>query len=100
MAKCDPQTFPNFTAECIERLLVEVRSQAGDQAVPSLEQASSGTASKAGFDIHWQYDKDTLTLVVQCTGAPFYAPCGVINSQIQRWVSACYAAPPATQSPA
>lgn len=90
MAKCPPQSFPNFTAECIQALQAKLQSEGVNPAEQAANGNASGTASRAGFDIAWKYDQTSQTLVVQCTSSPFYAPCSLINAQINSWILSCY----------
>lgn len=95
MGKCAPQTFPNFTADCISALMARIRSE-GVSAPASGGDQLSGTASRAGFEIAWTYDPEVQALTVQCTSAPFFAPCSLITSQINSWVTSCYPGPKPT----
>ena len=89
LAKCVPQTFPNFTAECIQALLVKVRAE-GVGTEGKAGGQLQGTAAKAGFEITWAYAPAVESLTIQCTSSPFLVPCGLINAQITSWVMACY----------
>ena len=91
MAECPPQSFSNFTSECIQALQAKVQQQ-GVSADAAASSDTSGRASHAGFEIIWNYDKPTQTLTVQCVSSPFFAPCKLINAEIQRMVSSCYPA--------
>jgi len=91
MGQCAPQSFPNFSTECIEALRARVRTE-GVNAESSPGGNTSGTASRAGFHIAWKYDPISETLTVQCTSSPFYAPCSLITAQIKNWITACYPA--------
>jgi hypothetical protein len=91
MAKCDKLTFVDFSDDCIQALRRRVQSEGVEESsVPS--GSTSGTASRAGFDIAWTYDPPTQTLTVECTNSPFFAPCKVINAQITSWINSCYPA--------
>lgn len=89
MGKCAPQTFPNFSGECIQALRAKVQTTGvdPDEAAGS---KTSGTASRAGFRIDWTYDPVSEALTVQCVASPFYAPCGLITAQIETWIRSCY----------
>lgn len=49
----------------------------------------SGTASKDGFTLTWNYNPGAQTLQVQCTDSPWWAPCSAINGQIQDIAGSC-----------
>lgn len=91
MAKCPPQTFSAFTSECIQALQAKVQS-AGVSPEETTGPKTSGTASRAGFGIEWQYDPPSQTLTIQCVSAPFFVPCKLITAQIDSWIRACYPA--------
>ncbi len=51
--------------------------------------SNTGTATKSGFTIAWNYNPDAQTLTLQCTDSPFFVPCSAINSQINNAVEQC-----------
>ena len=89
MGRCAPQTFPNFTSECIAALRARVET-VGVSTNEAGEAKTSGQASRAGFGIEWKYDPIAQALTVQCVTSPFYAPCKLIRAQIESWILACY----------
>ena len=92
MAKCDKLTFQDFTDDCIQALRQRVQSKGvEDTSLPT--GTTSGTASRAGFDIAWAYEPASQTLTIECTNSPFVVPCKIINAQIMSWISSCYPTP-------
>jgi hypothetical protein len=98
MGKCAPQTFLNFTSECIQALRAKVQT-VGVNPEEAVGRKTSGTASRAGLQIEWTYDPASQTLTIQSVASPFYAPCTLITAQIETWVSACYPSRPQESSP-
>ena len=92
MAKCETLTFYNFTDDCIQALRKRVQSE-GVEGTSLPAGTTSGTASRAGFDIAWAYEQVTQTLTVECTNSPFLVPCKIINAQISSWIASCYPTP-------
>lgn len=50
---------------------------------------NSGSATKDGFTIAWNYNPDAQTASIQCTDSPWWAPCSIINSKINEQVEDC-----------
>ena len=97
MGRCAPQRFPRFTSECIQALRARVQT-AGVDPDTAAGGKTSGSASRAGFTIEWNYDSADQVLTVQCVAAPVYVPCSLITAQIARWISSCYPAAPADKT--
>lgn len=51
--------------------------------------SDSGSASKSGFTIAWNYDPGAQTASIQCTDSPWWAPCSTINGKINDAVEHC-----------
>jgi hypothetical protein len=47
---------------------------------------NSGTASRFGVEIAWNYSPDTRQLTVQCLGTPFFVKPEDVNAKIQTLV--------------
>jgi hypothetical protein len=50
---------------------------------------NSGTASKNGFTVRWNFDPASQVLEIQALGEPFFVPCSKINSTIHELVDGC-----------
>jgi hypothetical protein len=85
MASSDVQTFSGITPQHFEWLVQKA------QAAGINISGNSGTASRSGITIAWEYDPAAQKLVVQCTDKPVYVGCGTILSQIRELVNNCTA---------
>jgi hypothetical protein len=83
MAGCATQTFTGITIERFGCLLAKAQ-EAGINIV-----GNSGSATQDGITIDWNFSPAEQTLDLQCTSAPFYVPCGTINSKIHDLVDEC-----------
>ena len=85
MASCDAQTFSGITQEHFACLLQKAQSSGIDIS------GDSGTATRSGITIEWNYDPVVQSLTVRCTDKPLFVGCGVITSQIRELVNNCTA---------
>ena len=85
MGSCAAQTFSGISAGQFACLLKKV----SDSGVSV--SGNSGSASKDGITISWEFDPVSSTLQIQCTSAPFFVSCGMINSKIHDFVDECSA---------
>src|SRR4051812_10611882 len=83
MAKCPVQTFTGIEAAQFD-CLKEKATAAGITI-----DGDSGSATKAGVTITWEYNRTEKELQLQCTDAPFWISCGVVSSQITSLVENC-----------
>jgi hypothetical protein len=86
MGSCAAQTFSGISAGQFACLLKKV----SDSGVSV--SGNSGSASKDGITIGWEFDPASSTLQVQCTSAPFFVSCGMVNSRIHDLVDECASA--------
>jgi hypothetical protein len=86
MSACASQTFSGVTPAQFESLA----RKASSAARVSLE-GYSGTCSRNGFTVIWDYDPEDQTLVIQCTESPFSVTCGSINQRIHDLVDSAAA---------
>ncbi|GAK69037.1 hypothetical protein [Agrobacterium rubi] len=84
MSACAMLTFNNVTP-AIWQCGVESASKLGVTIT-----GNSGSASKSGFTVSWNYDPQAQTCQIQCTDSPWVVPCSIINSTITNTVEACY----------
>jgi len=77
MGQCTAQVFQDITAEQFT-ILIEKASAAGIAI-----RGDSGTASKMGIEVSWNYDLESRQLVIQCTHVPFFVSCNDVNLKIQ-----------------
>jgi hypothetical protein len=85
MERSDVQTFSGITQEHFAWLVRKAQS-AGINIF-----GNSGTVSRSGITIAWDYDPSAQKLMVQCTDKPGFVGCGVILSQIRELVNNCTA---------
>jgi hypothetical protein len=83
MAGCSADSFNNVSAAAFNCLV----KKAAKYGVTIGSDSGSGSAS--GFTIKWNYNRAASTLSIQCTGKPFWAPCGIVKSQVKKEVQAC-----------
>jgi hypothetical protein len=83
MAGCSAVSFSNVSAAVFNCLV----NKAAEQGVTI--SGDSGTASKSGFTIKWNYDRAASSLTIQCTDKPTLVPCAVIKNRIKDTVHAC-----------
>jgi hypothetical protein len=83
MAGCETQTFSAITQARFDCLVL--KAQASGITITG----NSGEASKDGVTIRWEFDPTGQTLELQCTDAPFFVPCGMINGKINELVDGC-----------
>jgi hypothetical protein len=85
MSSCAAQTFSNVTPAQFDCL-----SQKASAAGINIS-GNTGTASQDGITVEWTFDPAATTLTIQCTSAPFYVPCAMINAKISDLVESCLA---------
>jgi hypothetical protein len=81
MVSCDAQTFSGITHEHFACILHTAQSSGINIS------GNSGTASRSGITLAWDYDPAAKELTVQCTDKPVFVGCGVILSQIRELVT-------------
>ena len=84
MAACATQTFNGITQARFNCLVLKAKATTGIEIT-----GNSGSASKNGITIRWQFDPVGKTLELQCTDSPVLVPCGVINGKIHDLVDGC-----------
>jgi hypothetical protein len=86
MSACASQTFSGVTPAQFEALTRKASSIAGVTI-----ESRTGSCSRSGFTIIWDYDAAELRLVIQCTASPFNVTCGSINQRIHDLVDSAAA---------
>ncbi len=84
MGSCAKQTFNGITQDRFDCLVKKAGAATGIAM-----SGNSGQASASGITVAWTFDPIAQTLDIQCTSAPFFVPCGTINSKIHELVDAC-----------
>jgi transcription initiation factor TFIID subunit TAF12 len=86
MSTSMPQIFDNVTPQQFEQLAAKAQSAgiaiAGD----------TGTASKMGVEVTWNYSAQTQQLTLTCLKAPFFIGVHQVNEQIRSLVTQTLAA--------
>lgn len=77
MGQCAAQVFQNITPEQFATL-IDKANAAGITIT-----GNSGSASKLGIDVSWNYDPEVQQLNIQCTHVPFFVSCNDVNLKIQ-----------------
>ena len=84
MAGCDAQTFSGVTQAQFTCLAQKAQSSFGITI-----STNSGTQSKDGVTVTWNFDHNAQTLTIQCTDKPFFLSCDTIDSQLKSAVDGC-----------
>jgi hypothetical protein len=80
MGNSAPQVFQGVTPEQYARLVEKAKGAGIDLAGPS------GTASKFGVEVSWNYAAETQELTLHCLKAPFFMSTSDIDTKIQTLV--------------
>jgi hypothetical protein len=77
MAQSAPQVFSGIAPEQYDRLIQ--KAQAAGLAIGG----NSGTASKFGVEINWNYAPESQKLSIQCLSTPFFVKPEEVYAKIQ-----------------
>ena len=80
MAKSAPQVFSGITSENYATLIKKAQS-AGLNLT-----GNSGSVTKFGVEMSWNYSPESLELTIQCLGTPFFVKPAEVNAKIQALV--------------
>jgi hypothetical protein len=80
---CAAQVFSGITASRFQCLIAKAAANGIEIS------GNSGSASKDGITIAWNFDPDAGSLTLQCTDSPIFMPCGVINGKLEQLVESC-----------
>ncbi len=80
MSASTPQVFRDITPDKFARLVEKAR-KAGIEM-----NGNSGTGSKFGVEIAWQYSPEAQELTLQCLKAPFFMSAGDVDKRMQTLV--------------
>jgi hypothetical protein len=75
-----PQVFSNISPAQYAALIHKA-NQAGLGLI-----GNSGTTSKLGVDVAWEYSPDANRLTIQCLSAPFFMSAYTVNAKIRALV--------------
>ncbi len=84
MSACDALVFNNVNPQKFDCISKAVTAKVG---IPV--SGFTGTQSKDGFTVTWNYNAGGRTLTIQCLDSPLSAPCATINSKIRDIASGC-----------
>jgi hypothetical protein len=84
MAGCSSQSFTNVNQTVWNCLVAEAQSKYGITI-----STPSGSASKLGVTLQWNWSSANSTLTMQCTDKPFLIGCGTVQSAITDAVTGC-----------
>ncbi len=77
MAASAPQVFKGVTPEQYDRLVAKARAAGIELA------GNSGTASKYGVEVAWNYVPETQELTLHCLKTPFFMSAADVDAKIQ-----------------
>ena len=80
MAKSDPQVFLNIAPEQYTRLIDQARAAGIDL------RGNTGTVTKFGVEVSWNYSPEKRALVLQCLRTPFFVKPDDVNAKLQSLV--------------
>jgi hypothetical protein len=80
MAQGAPQVFSGITPETYAKLTEKARASGIELA------GNSGTASKFGVQVAWNYVPETQQLTFQCLQTPFFVSADDIDRKLQTLV--------------
>jgi len=80
MAQAAPQVFSNITPEQYANLAAKAQAAGIDMS------GNTGTASKFGVEVAWNYSAATQELTLQCLRTPFFVKTEDVNAKIQALV--------------
>jgi hypothetical protein len=83
MSACSLQNFSNITPAVWQCMVAKAASYGVTIS------SDSGSDTKSGYTIAWNYDPTSQTGSIQCTDSPFYMPCSAINSYINKIAKGC-----------
>jgi hypothetical protein len=75
-----PQVFTNITPEQYDRLAAKARASGIELT------GNSGTASKLGVEVGWNYNPIAQSLTIQCLKTPFFMKATDVDSRIHKLV--------------
>lgn len=81
MAGSSPHVFHGITPEKYARLVEKARN-AGIEM-----QGNSGSATKFGVEVAWNYSPETQDLTLQCLRTPFFLTAADVDAKIRSLVS-------------
>ncbi len=81
MGQSEPQTFQSITPEQFARMVAKARAAGIDL------NGNSGTASKMGVEVTWNYVPDSQELKIQCLKAPFFMSTRDVDARIKSMVT-------------
>lgn len=81
MAASAPHVFHGITPERYARLVEKARG-AGIEM-----QGNSGSATKFGVEVEWNYSPETQELTLQCLRTPFFLTAADVDAKIQSLVN-------------
>jgi hypothetical protein len=80
MAESAPQVFSGITSDQYASLLQKAQANGIDLS------GNSGTASKFGVEVAWNYSQATQELTFQCLRTPFFMKPEDVNARIEAMV--------------
>lgn len=85
MAQNAPQVFTGIEPEQYAKLMEKARAAGIDLA------GNSGTASKYGVEVAWNYSPESRELSIHCLKTPFFVTAEDVNAKIRSLVESARA---------
>jgi hypothetical protein len=80
MAQNPPRTFSGITPDQYAQLIVKAKASGLDL------DGNSGTASKFGVEVQWNYSPESQQLTVQCLRTPMFVSAATVYGKLQALV--------------
>ena len=80
MVQNAPQTFSGITPDQYAQLIVKAKAAGLELS------GNSGTASKFGVEVQWNYSPESQQLTVQCLRTPMFVSAATVYGKLQALV--------------
>jgi hypothetical protein len=80
MAQNPPRTFSGITPDQYAQLIVKAKASGLELS------GNSGTASKFGVEVHWNYSPESQQLTVHCPCTPMFVSAATVYRRLQALV--------------
>jgi hypothetical protein len=81
MTQTPPQTFSGITPDQFAQLIVKAKASGLDL------NGNSGTASKFGVEVQWNYSPESQQLTVQCLRTPMFVSAATVYGKLQALIA-------------
>jgi hypothetical protein len=88
MSACDAKVFQNITQARFDCLVAKAK------AANFHIEGTSGTVSKSGAKVTYNYDPAAKQLTIQCIDKPWIVSCDFVYAQLVPFINGCISANP------